>query len=783
MMARKAREMHPARVRKLAMIIGFALSASIACASCHRGANVIRPRADQTEAVLETKVLRNRWQPLLSAGIAAWEQGEKQDAWFVLSRARSVVDREGGMVSMEPPSLSFGGDETQAFAVHGDQLLILDDFGSLRIWNMRTNRMIQRIWLEEDGDLPELVVSRDGRWAARVGTNITMIELGSGAVEVLYQGEYSADAFAFCHDRGSFMAVVDGEIVEWDIVRSTERRRQRLRLEDIGFGTFSTDCTTLAMTLNEDTEGVDTFFVGFWSVDTGQEERRIAVPPSYDVLWEAPELSPDGRLVALRVRSDLIVWNISSGQALNRPLEHDLSIEDVTFSPDRRLLASVTTGSEGTEGSIWLWDVASGRRLLKVDVVVDRVAFTQDSRRLVASVSGTPGVIDIDVEDGRLRGRLGDGSVSITALGGAPDGSAFAVGTAGDRVHLWKIGEPLRHSTVALSAVALVFTGRGERLIVTGEQGTHLVEVERGVAQRQLAATRGKALSVSADGQLVALVEDAEEADESLLDRDRLRIFTTDTGDERWSVDALTVSGGALFLADDRLVHGSTVRGRRGSRQTAAKLVMRELSTGAEVRSRELDAPLAALTATSDGRTIAALWGTTVHLVDAATLTTIRRFEGPSGYPPRVGTLIVSEDGTRLIASATMTGWSLLVWDVNDGRAIIPQDNNRQWASGVAHVSPDVVVSSGSRDLTVIGLEGARTLATVAPTFNGGWLAWTPSGGVDGPETDRHLMTTVVQSEAGDEHRLSWHLGWGRHHLRDLVGRALRSGVEPRCRD
>ncbi len=103
--------------------------------------------------------------------------------------------------------------------------------------------------------------------------------------------------------------------------------------------------------------------VSLLDVNTGVEIRQFqgSVPGAS---WLT--CSPDGKLLAVLGGQTVQLWNIETGQALQR-LTGFTNVWSLAFSPDGKTLASGSrSNTYGGDGQVKLWDVASGRLLHEV---------------------------------------------------------------------------------------------------------------------------------------------------------------------------------------------------------------------------------------------------------------------------------------------------------------------------------------------------------------------------------------------------------------------------------
>lgn len=316
-------------------------------------------------------------------------------------------------------------------------------------------------------------------WDIAAGDMVRAIELPSPYVK-------------FALSRDSTRLVVEGnqQIQVWDM--TTGQALADLVLpEDIESTAVS------AITITPDGSQVvsanSNGTVSWWDAVTGEPLRMVDGPLHIDDM----AFNPTGTLLALAGSGGLWVWDASTGE--QRYILEDYKSWEVTFSPDGALWASglslwdmetgdylrsmdggddatrrwtwtVVTGPRfspdgsrlaklDSDGSIWVWDVATGEHLSTLPSIhsgITRGAFSPDSRQLVTSGYGEVWRWDTATGENTLVFRNPTGYYSRTAAF-SPDGSLIAAGYASHIV--W-----LLDATTGAELHRLQSEGTGDRL-------------------------------------------------------------------------------------------------------------------------------------------------------------------------------------------------------------------------------------------------------------------------------------------------------------------------------
>jgi serine/threonine protein kinase/WD40 repeat protein len=166
-----------------------------------------------------------------------------------------------------------------------------------------------------------------------------------------------------------------------------------------------------------------------WETATG----RPAGPPLPHTNYVATvAFSPDGNTLAAGDYGPaglVKLWDWRAAKEVRPPLRHDDIIVNVSFSPDGRYLAAIKTGDWSKNPELLVWEVASGRAVIRVhyaptiNVFVEAVRFRPDGRAV--AVRDVNGVLRLwEIPSGKLLGERpldGDGMTRFS-----PDGRVVA---------------------------------------------------------------------------------------------------------------------------------------------------------------------------------------------------------------------------------------------------------------------------------------------------------------------------------------------------------------------
>jgi len=147
----------------------------------------------------------------------------------------------------------------------------------------------------------------------------------------------------------------------------------------------------------------------------------------------------------------------------------------IRFSRDGRTLM-VAGGKPVQSGSVVLYDVRTGKRLLKVGDELDAVlaADLSPDQKLIALGGSGKSVKVYDTGDGKLRYKLTRHTDWVTAVVFSPDGKTLASADRAGAIHLWDAGSGAIQLTLAEhkgSVRSLAWRADGRMLASGGEDG------------------------------------------------------------------------------------------------------------------------------------------------------------------------------------------------------------------------------------------------------------------------------------------------------------------------
>ncbi len=410
--------------------------------------------------------------------------GRRFDTLATIERAVALKG-ELGEVDGIPTTLNFRNEmigclaladlkidtQWEGYLAQSDKLTFAPDFeryarsndaGGIQLCRVGDGQELASVPAESEG-VKALRFSPDSRWLAFVREG-RQLQLWNIEKDSRSRPDIPAFATAMAFDKASRVIAVghaDGTISLCDLVEETRPRTLK----------FAAGSTIEA--LHFDPAGrwlaasvAPKFEVRLANIATDEVAAVLPLPS------QAPSLavSSDGMRAAIACNDGKVrIWEIAKGGQTRELSGHRSVVQRVAIDPAGTLVASWSW-----DGTLRLWDAASGAELFRIAADVRELRFSEDGLRLASGIEGTsvqmwrvaPGVEHrvLDCNDGPRVNRLGDCSVS-------PDGRQLAVaGTCG--ALLWDLVTGTRLGVAPSGGTrSVAFSSRGEDLITASTSG------------------------------------------------------------------------------------------------------------------------------------------------------------------------------------------------------------------------------------------------------------------------------------------------------------------------
>lgn len=293
--------------------------------------------------------------------------------------------------------------ETTGAAIHHDPkvhdvLMDRDGLNAALLWDSKNIRFVRTDQPEKkslaDWQAPEDVqywaLSDDGKFFSTIaGQTLHFVDPSNGkplGEPIKLRSATTDNRFV---GNKLFCYVLPSELNQWG--------KSDVRLHDVGnmkdvpliqkeavvyFVKGSRDGRWLAASAKSTGMSVEIYTI-LWDLSSPDSPPRTL--PHQDEIQEIA-FSPDGKLIAIGGRDHSVqVWNTASGQRAARPLfDRFGAVNTIVFSPDSRMLATVSV--EGTTSSVRAWDWQEAcpvSQPFEYTTIATEPVFSDDSRTLI----------------------------------------------------------------------------------------------------------------------------------------------------------------------------------------------------------------------------------------------------------------------------------------------------------------------------------------------------------------------------------------------------------------
>lgn len=229
------------------------------------------------------------------------------------------------------------------FSPDGTRLASASDDKTVRLWDIQTGQVIQTF--EHDDPVVNVAFSSDGAVIATASAEqVRLWDTAAGTQTSILEGQESRIlAVSFSTDGANLVSIgSDGSALRWDVQPGTQATVFAATDSSVSDAVFNADASILASV-------VSSGCVQTRVMASGEEGAALKCDPTLVVTGVA--YSPNSVLLATgHGDASVRLWNAQTGDSLAVLKGHTGSVEDLQFSLDGKLLASV-----GTDNTLRLW--------------------------------------------------------------------------------------------------------------------------------------------------------------------------------------------------------------------------------------------------------------------------------------------------------------------------------------------------------------------------------------------------------------------------------------------
>ncbi len=561
---------------------------------------------------------------------------------------------------------------TMAFSADGNTFASADNFGTAKLWDIRSGRLLRTIKADK-GKTWSVAFSPDGKLLATGGLDqaVKMWEISTGKLLHTYDASFSG----------------------WGVFHIA----------------FSPSGKLLASSSGE--------VLALWDLQSGKKKYTFKAHSKHII---SIAFSPDERFLVTGGQDyKAIVWALSSGQRV-ATLEHSGWVERVAISPDSRTLATQAS----SEYNIRLWDLANLKQIAHVSsTYLTLLGFAPEGEMLVMSDSSCSTVSNRDHEELIPKVRIVSFNAGSPLL--SPDGKIVADYSKDQITKLWNVNcnvrgnqEDLLCSTIklrdgkngrvlrALTGVnylgsdAVAFTPNNV-LVNSGSSGIQIWDFARGTGYYTEKGGRDgedlRSVRISPNGVTIATSYSHG-----------INVWNLSTGERLYTLkpnsdhdDRITC---LAFAPDSRIVASGGLNGqiKLWDLETRGQIQAASISQGQRIRTG-VDNSVLSIVFSPDGKTLAAC--NEYHRVKILDARSLKELLHLSEKHPAMSfdlvpyALSYSPDG-KTLACGNSHG-IIALWDVNTGMKLSSFKGPESDVICIAFSPDGKILAAGSRDNTI----------------------------------------------------------------------------------
>jgi WD40 repeat protein len=488
-----------------------------------------------------------------------------------------------------------------------------------------------------------------------------------------------------------------------------------------------------------------------WDVYSGRVVHRL---PLKIFGCRAVALAPGGeQLAAVDCEDKMRLWDLGSRGEKAHEIADGFRVASLDFSADGRSLVGTTA-----MGGVQLREATTGRMRDGLDLAfplaragvsdgIRKIALSSDAR-LVAAISVGNAIILRSADSGEKRLVLQEAtgpSEGAWTLVFSPDDRYLAVGGDGAEIRVWDTatGERVRVTNEAwmgLSPSAVSLDGKYFATMTPDRQRIQLRDARTGVDAGILGVDSVARAAYTRDGLRLATPSGVASLAE-FTDRlsSNLSLWAEETvafsGDQQWLATSGNRGVAVARIRDRRFLwqlpetplarqpavfspNGKFVAYGTSAESGAYSVVVRDTSTGREIRRIPCPGPCWAVTFHPDGDILAVAGEDYARLHETSSGQLRRQLERVQSSPRRFGSLerrpmVFSPDGKVLAAAGP--NHTILLWDTDSGKRLVALSGHRGQILSLAFTPDGERLLSGSNDTTALVWDVAHLVTGLDP--------------------------------------------------------------------